>query len=397
MERKSRPRASRSNNDAVSGRSRAGQQAGLTDQRIDNIANTNSVVAGILGDLAAIQSSKQSRWGYKRAAYSVLSLSEDLLTLVNQDGSLQKIPFVGPRSEAVIREVLLNGFSPTLEEAIDQSGKRTEIEQRRRLRGNFLNRAAVAAALKSSSLSGPKLADYRGDLQMHSIWSDGVMNLRDIVEAGLARGYTFSAVTDHSYGLRIARGVSMEDMHRQHAEIDSLNTEYRNRFRLIKGVEANIRADGGIDMTPVELASFELVVAAPHSALRTDKDQTTRMLSAVRTAGVHIIGHPRGRMYGSRPGVSADWNAVFSTAARLNVAIEIDGDPNRQDIDYQLAREALQIGCVFALDSDAHAADELANAEIAIAHARLAGIPPGRIINCWPTDQLLHWLADRHR
>src|SRR4029077_480960 len=104
------------------------------------------------------------------------------------------------------------------------------------------------------------------------------------------------------------------------------NKEYRGRFRLIKGIEANIRADGSIDMEPQELAQLELVVAAPHSALRTSADQTTRMLKAVNAAGVHILAHPRGRKYGSRPGVSADWDRLFNAAQRANVAIEIDGD-----------------------------------------------------------------------
>jgi len=142
-------------------------------------------------------------------------------------------------------------------------------------------------------------------------------------------------------------------------------------------------------MEPPELARLEIVVAAPHSALRTDADQTARLLGAISTPGVNILGHPRGRMYGSRPGVSADWAAVFAAAARTNVAIEIDGDPARQDIDYLLARDAVKSGCLFALDSDAHDTPELAYAETAIAHARLAGVPASRVVNCWPLERLL--------
>jgi histidinol phosphatase-like PHP family hydrolase len=117
------------------------------------------------------------------------------------------------------------------------------------------------------------------------------------------------------------------------------------------------------------------------------------MIAAVRTPGVHVLGHPRGRMYGSRAGVQAHWDDVFSAAADAGVAVEIDGDPSRQDLDYTLARRALAAGCLFALDSDAHAPDELAAAETAIGHARLAGIPPDRIINCWPLEKLLDWLG----
>jgi len=202
-------------------------------------------------------------------------------------------------------------------------------------------------------------------------------------------------VTDHSYGLPIAGGVSMDELAQQHREIDGLNRKYRGKFRLIKGIEANIRADGSVDMQPDELAQLELVVAAPHSALRVATDQTTRMVTAVQTKGVHILGHPRGRMYGSRPGVTADWDQVFAAAKEANVAIEIDGDPSRQDIDYDLAKRAVDAGCLFALDSDAHSTGELRYAETAIAHARLAGVPTERVVNCWDTERLLEWLRSR--
>src|SRR3954470_17648468 len=184
----------------------------------------------------------------------------------------------------------------------------------------------------------------------------------------MRRGYEFCGVTDHSYGLPIAGGLSMERLAEQHAEIDRLNRRHRGRFRLIKGVEANIRADGSVDMTRSELAQLELVVAAPHSVLRSPADQTARMVAAVRTPGVHILGHPRGRIYGSRPGVSARWDEVFDAAAREGVAVELDGDPARQDMDFGLARGAVQAGCLFALDSDAHGPSDLAYAETAIAH-----------------------------
>ncbi len=108
-----------------------------------------------------------------------------------------------------------------------------------------------------------------------------------------------------------------------------------------------------------------------------------------------MLGHPRGRQYSTRAGIQADWSQVFAAAAAANVAIEIDGDPWRQDVDYELARDALRAGCFFALDSDAHSPPELRNAEIAVAHARLAGIPRDRVINSWPTDRLIAWLAER--
>jgi histidinol phosphatase-like PHP family hydrolase len=353
--------------------------------------DTNTLIAGLLRDLASVQTSTQSRWGYRRAAAAVSDLDEPIEHYLQPDGTLRKIPNIGPSSTRVILEVLRTGASQTVDTAVESSPRRKDVRASRALRGDFLSRSQVKAALEDRKLKGPSVADYRGDLQMHSTWSDGRQTLADIVEGCLARGYRYAAVTDHSYGLPIARGVSMARLAQQHREIDRINREYRGRFRLIKGIEANIRADGSIDMEPHELATLELVVAAPHSALRSGEPQTARMIAAVSAPGVHILGHPRGRKFGARPGVAADWDAVFAAAARTGVAIEIDGDPSRQDVDHTLAVRALKAGCLFALDSDAHSREELQYAETAIAHARLAGVPRTRIINCWPVDRLLSW------
>jgi histidinol phosphatase-like PHP family hydrolase len=354
------------------------------------------VIAGLLRDLAAVQRSKQSKWGYARAADAIAGLPAQIESFLQPDGTLRKIPNVGPSSTRVILEVLQTGASPTVERAIAESGRAADVEKSRSYRDTFLSRAEVLAALGNGRLKGPSRDDYRGDLQMHSTYSDGSQTLEAIVETGIARGYEYAAVTDHSYGLPIARGVSMARLAEQHREIDRLNAKSTPRFRLIKGIEANILADGTVDMTPEERSGLELVVAAPHSALRSSADQTRRMLAAVGTPGVHILGHPRGRKYGARPGVTADWERIFRAAAHATVAVEIDGDPSRQDIDHDLARRALAIGCIFALDSDAHATEEWDFAETAIAHARLAGVPPERVINCWPLGFLLKWAASRN-
>jgi histidinol phosphatase-like PHP family hydrolase len=359
------------------------------------VTDLNSIVAGWLRDLAFVQPSPQSRWGYKRAASAVMRLDVPIDSLLSADGTLQKIQHIGPASTRVILEVLATGTSATVEAAVAASPHQSDIMRRRGLRSHFLSRAASLAALRSRKPDVPALTDYRADLQMHSDWSDGSQTLDDIILTGLARGYTHSAVTDHSYGLPIAGGVSMAAIAQQHRGIDALNKKYAGRFRLLKGIEANIRADGSVDMTPSELAQFEIVVAAPHSALRSAADQTARMLAAVHTPGVHILGHPRGRMYGSRPGVSADWETVFAAAARAGVAVELDGDAARQDLDYDLARRAVASGCLFAIDSDAHATDQWWMAETALAHARLAGVPKDRVINCWPLPRLLEWVRLR--
>jgi putative hydrolase len=164
----------------------------------------NGKIAALLRDFAAIQKSKQSMWGYKRAASAILALEEPIESFLQPDGTLRKIPNIGPSSTRVILEVLQTGSSPTIE----------KVERRQDLRGHFLSRAQVLAALRNRKLTGPRLEDYHGDLQMHSTWSDGSQSLEDIIDAGIARGYSFSAVTDHSYGLKIAGGVSMAELAR---------------------------------------------------------------------------------------------------------------------------------------------------------------------------------------
>src|SRR3954470_4726607 len=196
----------------------------------------NGLIASLLRDFAAIQKSKQSMWGYKRAASAILALEQPIESLLKPDGTLQKIPNVGPSSTRIILEVLNTGASPAIERAIAESGQASDVERRRGLRDNFLSRAQVLAALKNPKLKGPRVDDYRGDLQMHSTWSDGSQTLADIVEAGLNLGYQFCAVTDHSYGLKIAGGVSMAELVEQHKEIDALNAKHRGSFRLLKGI-----------------------------------------------------------------------------------------------------------------------------------------------------------------
>lgn len=354
----------------------------------------NLAVAGVLLDLAAVQDGERQRHAYTRAAYAVLGSDRPLPARIH-DGALEKIRYVGPSSERVIREVLATGSSPAVELAIEQSGREKDVAKRRALRSGFLSQAAAEWLLAAPLDGVVSLEDYRGDFQVHSTYSDGGQSLDEFVRASLALGHTCGAVTDHSYGLPVAGGMSMDAATRQHAEIDELNARYARRFRLFKGVEANILPDGGIDLSEDERRSFEIVVAAPHSALRSTTDQTARMVAAVSQPHVHVLGHPRGRRFNTRAGVVADWPRVFDVAARHGVAIEIDGSIERQDLDAGLAAQALAAGCTLALDSDAHSPVELTFSRMAIAHARLAGIPASRVVNCWSDDALLEWLHRR--
>lgn len=353
------------------------------------------MAAGLLYDMAALQPTERSQFGYKRAAKAIVGLPVTVKELV-EAGALRDVPFIGPSSERIVRELVDTGRSATVDAAIEKSGKRAAVESKRALRGGYLSHVALEAALSAPLPAGlVSRAAYRGDFQMHSSWSDGGERIGTMAEACLELGHTCLGITDHSYGLPIAGGMTMEAVGRQHREIDRLNAKYGDRFRIFKGIEANILADGSLDLKPDECALFEFVVASPHSLLRRPDDQTPRMLEAVRARSVAILGHPRGRMFNSRTGVVADWDRVFEEAARREVAIELDGNWHRQDIDFELAGRALEIGCLFALDSDAHSIGELRFSEYAIAHARLARIPSERVINCWSDERLEDWMARR--
>jgi putative hydrolase len=353
----------------------------------------NMVAAGLLFDMAELQGSERSRFGYKRAAKAIVALPAPIEEVVRSAAVLD-VPYIGPASQRVLEEFILQGSTATVDAAVAASTRRTEVERRRRMREGFISHYVMQQAhglpLPASIVSGTQ---FRGDFQMHSTWSDGAERLATMAEACMGLGHTCLGITDHSHGLPVARGMSMDSARRQGQEIDRLNERYRGRFKIFKGIEANIRGDGSLDLSREERQVFEFVVASPHALLRRDEDQTERMLTAVRGSGVAMLGHPRGRMYNTRPGVAADWRRVFEAAAEREVAIELDGNWHRQDIDWRLARVALDAGCLFALDSDAHSVDELAFTQFAIAHARLAEIPAERVINTWPDERLEEWMA----
>jgi histidinol phosphatase-like PHP family hydrolase len=352
--------------------------------------DVNLELASLLYDMSAVAGDSQRAWGYKRAAKAVLRIDRDITPLVTAN-TFKSISGIGPTTDRIARELIVDGQCAFVERAVRDAGKEEEIARLHNLRRQYLSRAAVKDVLARKGSPSP--AKYRGDFQMHSIYSDGAETLESIINACLERRWTCAGITDHSYGLSIAGGMSMQRAVEQHAEIDALNRTYGGRFRMFKGIEANIRADGSIDMEPHEMRQFEFVVASPHSVLRKSIDQTARMVTAVSQPGVSILGHPQGRVFNMRLGVLADWTQVFEVAARRQVAIEIDGSWSRQDVPYELAAQALEQGCIFALDSDAHSHREFDFAEIAIAHAKLAGIPQAKIVNYWPEKKFVEWAA----
>lgn len=254
--------------------------------------------------------------------------------------------------------------------------------------------AGVIAPLRAnfvtwSMLSHPWRA--RGDLQMHTVWSDGNHEIEDMVEAARARGYDYIAITDHAGSLKIANGLDAQRLAQQGEEIRAANLRYPD-FRVLRSVEANLSPDGSIDVE--DTSDLDLVLACFHSKLRLQDDQTERYLAALRNRQVHILGHPRGRIYNFRLGLRAEWERVFGLAAELNKAVEIDCFPDRQDLDVATLELARQAGCLISIGTDAHAAHQLHFIELGLEAAWRAGVPESRILNFKSSQAIADWAAE---
>jgi histidinol phosphatase-like PHP family hydrolase len=216
-----------------------------------------------------------------------------------------------------------------------------------------------------------------------------------MVESARSLGRSFVAVTDHSETLTIAHGMSAERLAEQGLLVDELNRGFEaeaNPFRILRSMEVDLFADGSIDMDDATLSSLDLVLGAFHSKLRSKEDETERYLAALRQPRLHVLAHPKARMYGRRVGLSADWRRVFAEAARLGKALELDATVWRQDLNVELATVAREEGVEwFSIGSDAHSAFELGFLPFGMATAALARIPRDRILNFRPVDFVLAW------
>ena len=238
-------------------------------------------------------------------------------------------------------------------------------------------------------------ADLRGDLHAHSDWSDGTTPIADMVAAARALGREYLALTDHSPRLRVARGLSAERLREQLALIPSFSGD---GFTLLSGIEVDILSDGGLDQDPTLLDELDVVVASVHSALRMERGpMTRRMIAAVSSGRVNVLGHVTGRLVsgerGTRPPSDFDAAAVFRACADHDVAVEINSRPEREDPPDDLLALAYETGCRFAIDSDAHAPGQLSLLDHGAARAEAAGIPADRIVTTWSLDRLRPWLA----
>jgi histidinol phosphatase-like PHP family hydrolase len=233
------------------------------------------------------------------------------------------------------------------------------------------------------------------DLQMHTTHSDGRLPLDEMVDAAKALGRPFVAVTDHSQALQIANGMSAEELAEQGRAIDAINTGFErvgDPFRLLRSMEVDLFPDGTLDMDDDSLAGLDLVLGAFHSKLRSIEDETERYMAALRHPRLHVLAHPKARMYGRRVGLVADWPRVFAETARLGKALELDATVWRQDLSVELATLARAAGVRwFSIGSDAHTASELELLPFGMATAARAGIPRGRILNYRSVDFVRSW------
>ena len=235
----------------------------------------------------------------------------------------------------------------------------------------------------------------RGDLHAHSDWSDGATSLESMADAARALGHEYLAITDHSPRLRVARGLSVERLRTQIPLVRALSGD---GLTVLAGIEVDILERGALDQEDALLDDLDIVVASVHSQLRMDATpMTARMIAAVSDPRVDVLGHCTGRLVqgerGTRPASQFDARAVFAACAENGVAVEINSRPERQDPPDDLIAIALAEGCLFSIDSDAHAPGQLSLLDHGAQRAERAGVPAERIVTTWGLDRLRAWAS----
>jgi putative hydrolase len=305
---------------------------------------------------------------YRRAADIVEALDDAERDRLGQTNSWQRMPGIGPKTATVIAQAW-SGRVPDL---------------------------LVELRSGASDLGGGKIrAALRGDLHLHSNWSDGSAPIDEMMQTARSLGHEYCALTDHSPRLKIANGLSPERLRAQLDVIDGLR-ETIAPMRILTGIEVDILEDGTLDQEPELLDRLDVVVASVHSKLSMEAtSMTRRMVAAVANPHTDVLGHCTGRLVegnrGVRPESKFDAEQVFTACQENGTAVEINSRPERRDPPRRLLDLALEIGCVFSIDTDAHAPGQLEFLAYGAQRALDAGVPTERIINTWPADQLLQW------
>jgi putative hydrolase len=305
---------------------------------------------------------------FRKAAWALEELTPEEIARRSAGGTLTDLAGVGPVSAKVVAEALDGEISGYLAKLEAESTRLVEEGD------------ALCAALK-------------GDLHTHSEWSDGGSPIREMAEAALALGHSYVALTDHSPRLTVARGLSAERLRQQLDVVRRLNDELAP-FRILTGIEVDINEDGSLDQDPGLLAELDVVVASVHSKLRMPaSEMTPRMVAAIANPAVDVLGHCTGRLItgnrGTRPESAFNAEIVFEACRRFGVAVEINSRPERLDPPRRLLRQAVEQGCDFAIDTDAHAPGQLDWQPYGCARAEQCGVTADRVLNALPADKLL--------
>ena len=308
---------------------------------------------------------------FRTAAGVLGTISSDDIAAQAKDGRLKKTKGIGGTTYEVVVQALDGRVPDYLLDLRQRTGQPVTTEG-----------TALRALLK-------------GDLHSHSDWSDGTTSIESMADTAKWLGHEYLALTDHSPHLRVANGLTSERLRKQLDVVAAVNAASTD-FRLLSGIEVDILDEGALDQTPAMLDRLDIVVASVHSKLRMEsRPMTERMLAAIDDPHTNVLGHCTGRLVegsrGTRPPSVFDAKAVFAACARQSVAVEINSRPERRDPPGPLIQLALDAGCLFAIDSDAHAPGHLGLLDYGAARADAHGIPADRIVTSWPLDRLLDW------
>ncbi|HLT15136.1 MAG TPA: PHP domain-containing protein [Acidimicrobiales bacterium] len=305
---------------------------------------------------------------YARARDLVLELGDEEIERRHADGTLQELPGIGPSTAKVIALALDGGIDEHL--------------------------AALEAETAIDPGEGAELrAALKGDLHSHTHWSDGSRSVEEMARAAMALGHEYLVISDHSPRLTVAHGLNRDRLLAQLDEIDEVREKVAP-FRIITGMEVDILEDGSLDQDEDLLERLDVVVASVHSKLSMpEQDMTRRMVMAVASPHVDVLGHCTGRkLVGrGRPPSRFDADVVFAACARFDTAVEINCRPERQDPPEELLALALEWDCKVAIDTDAHAPGQLEWQAYGCDKAARLGVEPERVINTWGADELLSW------
>jgi DNA polymerase (family X) len=240
--------------------------------------------------------------------------------------------------------------------------------------------------------------DLRGVLHAHTTDSDGSDTLEEMAEATRRKGFAYLGLTDHSQTAHYAGGLKADEVATQQRAIDRVNKRYGRTFRVFKGIESDILADGSLDYPDDVLASFDLVIASIHSRFRMSrKEQTDRIVKAVENPHTTVLGHVTGRLLTKRPGYDVDMERIVQACAANGVAIEINANPWRLDMDWRWCERALALGCLFSINPDAHSTEEIDNVRWGVLMARKGGVPKDRVLNALSLADFRAHLSRRKR